>query len=59
MDIEQSIMNIKCQVASAEYKLATDNRPGAKADLRQIRKLIPTVTGKLTVSKKPIRRSTK
>jgi len=59
MNIENVIMQIKCQVALAEYKLATDNRPGAESDLRQIRKLIPTVKGKLTVTKKPIRRSTK
>jgi len=36
MNVEETIMQIKCTVASAEYKLTQNNRAGAEADLRHI-----------------------
>ena len=59
MNYKLIIRKIKTELILSEYYLDEGDEHKVKEHLHKIRKLVPTVTGGLTVRKKPIRRSTK
>lgn len=61
MNHRRIIMQIKRELILTEYHLDNGNLPWTELSLHKIRKLVPTVRGKLTIKKKskPIRVSTK
>ena len=59
MNHRRIIMLIKRELILTEYHLDKGNIPRAEMSLRRISRLVPKVTGRLTVGKKPIRGSTR
>lgn len=59
MNHRQIIMKIKRELILTEYHLDKGNIPRTELSLRKIRKLVPTVRGRITVDKKPPRISTR